>query len=267
MSVESGIGYNNLDGTVTPPAKAPDSSSHLTSGKLSYSQPSGRMLLILLGVAVLVLFLFSIICLALLVGVDSQMDDMQGTLDDLKKKSAKLDMVEAKMEGVQIMLEDMRKNVVLKMGGIERNVNSMSYLLEMQGLGIWCYRIVTQPQLSWTEAQISCLSQGGYLAEPMDEVAINFTTKHIFEYTNRMWLGANDVGVDGSWMWNMSRKAVEAANWAPTGPSLQGGDCLEIGNYPVGMWSGAPCDQPAGYVCQKTDLVCDETWLRGYRQL
>ena len=160
-------------------------------------------------------------------------------------------------------------NLTNKMTTLQNVITDLRSSGENQSetLGFWCYRVVKTPVLTWHQAQQACHDMGGYLAETSDELSVYFTTKHIFEHNSRMWLGATDLDQEGSWKWVTSGKSVESSNWAPGEPSNDGGvgDCMEIGFATDGQWNDRPCDSdPAGYVCQKDDVICDG-WLRGYR--
>ena len=122
------------------------------------------------------------------------------------------------------------------------------------------------PVLNWQEAQHACEAMGGYLAETSDDLSVFFTTKHIFQFKTRMWLGATDLGREGSWKWVKSGRPVNGANWAPNEPNNDGGagHCMEVGWDTHGEWNDRPCADRVAYICQRDDTVCDG-WLRGYK--
>jgi len=56
---------------------------------------------------------------------------------------------------------------------------------------------------TWKSAQSFCHGNGGYLAEPINEVENDFIKRHISRENNTkidLWLGGNDISEEAKWI-------------------------------------------------------------------
>ena len=70
--------------------------------------------------------------------------------------------------------------------------------------------------------------------------------------TNRVWLGGNDIDVEGTWIW-ITGEPFSYTNWNIGEPNNSGGeDCLEMRGGVESNWNDIPCSFTAmgGYVVE-----------------
>jgi hypothetical protein len=111
---------------------------------------------------------------------------------------------------------------------------------------------------SWEAARWDCRARGGVLAT-IEWVNVN---SWVYEQVRglgnpELWIGANDIEVEGSFYWaserNLSSMRISFLPWAPDQPDGgTDGNCLvfDVG----GGWSDFHCEEERGYICRVGDL-------------
>lgn len=91
---------------------------------------------------------------------------------------------------------------------------------------------------TWAQASDFCFDvYGGSLAtisnaEQNDTINAN-------SFTDRVWIGFNDIDVEGTFVWE-NGESVTFTNWSAGEPNNSGGeDCAEM--RPSGLWNDIPC--------------------------
>ncbi|XP_072020213.1 macrophage mannose receptor 1-like [Amphiura filiformis] len=157
-----------------------------------------------------------------------------------------------------------------------------------------CYLFSDTDYLSWPDAEEVCNKDGGNLASIQgveEQTYINARLKYLSEAT--MWIGANDLSVEGGWQWSsgdpfrylnwnpgtymlawegggtqVSMGQVEGdwqwssgdpfryLNWNPGEPNNYNGNehCTEV-FASNGKWNDDSCDTKMGYICKKTGYI------------
>ncbi|PFX30431.1 Macrophage mannose receptor 1 [Stylophora pistillata] len=118
-----------------------------------------------------------------------------------------------------------------------------------------CYRIVSDPQLSWENARDACrngLNMNGDLVTVNDQYEQAFLTTMLLGKNDNFWIGFNDKHVEGSFFWtdNSPRKFT---NWNANEPTGYGWnkDCVDMTPAgEAGRWGTAQCDQIKGFICE-----------------
>ncbi|ELU13525.1 hypothetical protein CAPTEDRAFT_227020 [Capitella teleta] len=88
---------------------------------------------------------------------------------------------------------------------------------------ISCYTFSTRPPLQWNRAKEVCSQDGGHLLatetdEEYDAVAHFLRGKP--EYHTRWWTGANDLAIEGLWIWDSVAPQMDTFNrWAKNRPN------------------------------------------------
>jgi len=112
------------------------------------------------------------------------------------------------------------------------------------------YQIVTtqaDPR-AWQDAQNACLARTAHLATvtSAEEQALLLPVLR-----SLTWLGAHDMGTEGSFEWATGEPFGYAA-WGggepDDGPGGGGADCLAVG--PSGAWEDDACNGGASYLCE-----------------
>ncbi|CAH3127383.1 unnamed protein product [Pocillopora meandrina] len=120
-----------------------------------------------------------------------------------------------------------------------------------------CYRIVSDPQLSWENARDVCrkglnANVNGDLVTVNDQYEQAFLTTMLLGKNDNFWIGFNDKHVEGSFFWtdNSPRKYT---NWNVNEPTGYGWnkDCVDMtSSGEAGRWGTAQCDQKKGFICE-----------------
>lgn len=113
-----------------------------------------------------------------------------------------------------------------------------------------CYRFVSQPALSWTNAAVDCSlwSAGrGHL------VAITSQEEDDFVRTfgaGSLWIGGSDAKMEGDWRW-LSQEVWFFQNFEVGRPDNI--DSLEhcLSKQESGLWNDLPCDVKLPYMCER----------------
>ena len=100
---------------------------------------------------------------------------------------------------------------------------------------------------------------GGVLAEPYDQLSMEYITSNVQTPGSYVWLGASDVRVEGSWVWETSGLPLSLSDtrWDMLEPNGGVGEnCLNIN--PDGTINDAVCASGLfEYICQKEQEECD----------
>ncbi len=107
------------------------------------------------------------------------------------------------------------------------------------------YRFVKH-LVDWNGAVAECAAMGGHLATVSSTAENDFIAS--YEYGD-MWLGANDIAVDGAFVW-ITGEPFSFMAWAAGEPNNAGGpeDCLQQ-RRGLG-WNDSNCAALFGYVCE-----------------
>merc|ERR1712136_694571 len=130
--------------------------------------------------------------------------------------------------------------------------------------GQGCFLFDLDNKMFWMEAQVHCEKMGGYLPENLDseleEILIEYTLLIGGGDTTDIWLGATDIGDEGTWIWIHSDTKVSEPFWKNGQPSC-GFDCncLALAISTIDEFSGwfdAHCDHnyERTVVCQKPSV-------------
>ncbi|KAK7456586.1 hypothetical protein BaRGS_00039312, partial [Batillaria attramentaria] len=122
-----------------------------------------------------------------------------------------------------------------------------------------CVRLDADSAAKWNDADChaACDTVGGHLVEiqSADENAfvLNFFQTHAHD-GDRMWIGLEDIAVEGEWVWSSNRDKAEYTNWSQGQPdsSQSWEDCVELSPYYGGRWNDIHCeDYKFPFTCQK----------------
>ncbi|XP_041118970.1 lymphocyte antigen 75-like [Polyodon spathula] len=114
----------------------------------------------------------------------------------------------------------------------------------------YCYQFNFQSSLSWKEARVSCLSQGG------DLLSVSNTTELLYilgkeGYPDYVWIGLNQLDLAGGWQWS-DDSPLAFVNWKQGMPSLS---ILKESSCGVmqseGRWESFSCESKLPYICKK----------------
>jgi len=122
----------------------------------------------------------------------------------------------------------------------------------IDGGHIGCFYFQSEEKkLNWVEAQGACEMLGGYLAEIKTEEQNNFVEsmaiiEESFSGVKSWWLGLNDMGHEGRWIWSHSSTDVEFTSWGPAHPNTATGnqnDCVAITLSEHFHWKDLSCSE------------------------
>lgn len=119
------------------------------------------------------------------------------------------------------------------------------------------YLIVTSP-VSWEAAQAYCSIAGYHLVTVDDAAEESFLeTQGYFRGLDNWWIGYNDRGIEGSWIWAYGWSSY--TNWAPGEPNNAaaepGEDCAEDSSYLAGAWNDLTCNSERPFICEREALA------------
>ena len=130
----------------------------------------------------------------------------------------------------------------------EFNVFSTGCLNGFESNGDHCYLLV-EDEVTYQEAVDACQAKFAILIEPrtaeLNEIAQSYAGE------DKLWIGANDIDTEGTWVWVSDREALDFTDWADNQPNDgdgNGQDCAAMqGN---GAWGDIQCTATRRYVCQ-----------------
>lgn len=109
---------------------------------------------------------------------------------------------------------------------------------------------------TYHEASEDCISQGGTLSTPQvgdENDALYDYVRKSFGSETEIWLGINDMAVEGRWV-DMTGRSITYKNWEteittqPDGGKLE--NCVALSAVAVGKWFDKRCRDQLPYVCQ-----------------
>ncbi|XP_032437383.1 lactose-binding lectin l-2-like [Xiphophorus hellerii] len=122
-----------------------------------------------------------------------------------------------------------------------------------------CYKYVAS-RMTWGEAEVHCLSEGGNLVSihSLDEHNfVNDLIKNFDPTRDFTWIGLTDVHKEGAWMWSDGSK-YEFSLWAPAEPNNVGGQehCGHTNLGPNYYWNDHLCSHKKALVCASRINCC-----------
>ncbi|KAF7247916.1 Tetranectin [Varanus komodoensis] len=109
---------------------------------------------------------------------------------------------------------------------------------------------------TYHEASEDCISQGGTLTTPVtgdENDALYDYARKILGPETEVWLGINDLAVEGKWV-DMTSSSISYKNWEteittqPDGGKQE--NCAALSGVAVGKWFDKKCRDPLPYTCQ-----------------
>ena len=101
--------------------------------------------------------------------------------------------------------------------------------------------LFTKSEKEFDDAESFCNEKGGFLYEPRNETILDKVLNH----TNHVgigafWLGVNDIGEEGSFVYACDETPITLKNWTTGEPNIFGNeeDCVNVFN---GFWHDLPC--------------------------
>uniref|UniRef100_A0A1I8NX15 C-type lectin domain-containing protein n=1 Tax=Stomoxys calcitrans TaxID=35570 RepID=A0A1I8NX15_STOCA len=71
-----------------------------------------------------------------------------------------------------------------------------------------------------------------------------------------LWLGGNDLGEEGRFVWASSGKKFAFSNWSKGNPdNHNNGDCINIWDVTDFEWNDAACNYTIGFICEEHPLL------------
>ncbi len=122
------------------------------------------------------------------------------------------------------------------------------------------YRLFTATSnLSWMDAEASCVSKGGHLASILSQADVEAAIAAA-DYKTNVWIGLNDRVTEGEYKWT-NGSPFSYTNWEggqPNGVGIDNGvaanDCTFFNHTTTGKWHDVGCDDPAYqtpyYLCE-----------------
>ncbi|XP_031148284.2 lactose-binding lectin l-2-like [Sander lucioperca] len=115
-----------------------------------------------------------------------------------------------------------------------------------------CYKYVAT-RLTWADAELHCVSQGGNLVSIHSLEEENFIKSLIKNFDHAQgftWIGLSDIHKEGSWMWSDGCK-VDYVYWDAGEPNNSGGneDCVHNNHDRNLKWNDRPCSVTIPSVC------------------
>ncbi|XP_077864804.1 low affinity immunoglobulin epsilon Fc receptor-like [Saccoglossus kowalevskii] len=111
-----------------------------------------------------------------------------------------------------------------------------------------CYRVFSNPQISWFSANEYCQDRGYVLMDITDSDENTFSNS--LGSNGYQWIGA--YFVDGNWKWqgSITSSPVTYENWGPS--SINGDEyCGQLHSTDNPTWGTAMCINNYGFVCER----------------
>ena len=125
-----------------------------------------------------------------------------------------------------------------------------------------CYLFEEHEPNSWNRAKEKCKMVGGSLVEienqeEQDAIQNHMNTLGLQDMS--FWIGLNDIGQEGSWVWEESQRLAKAGftNWVEGEPDEYYGneDCAVLnkirGGWNPAQWSDVQCSHHHHSLCEK----------------
>ncbi|KAK3803132.1 hypothetical protein RRG08_060104 [Elysia crispata] len=121
-----------------------------------------------------------------------------------------------------------------------------------------CFNLY-EDAISWDDARDDCISEGSYLVEPKTELLARALEKYSTETSKitLMWLGAQDIDTEGSFIWDHSRQLLvnTYTDWT-TGEPNNMKDMEHVVVWRRNKrWNDAPRNSSAAYMCEREFFV------------
>uniref|UniRef100_H3A816 C-type mannose receptor 2 n=1 Tax=Latimeria chalumnae TaxID=7897 RepID=H3A816_LATCH len=114
-----------------------------------------------------------------------------------------------------------------------------------------CYQFNFKATLSWTEARTSCQQQNADLLSITEIHEQTYINGLITGYSSTLWIGLNDLDVNGGWQWSDS-SPLKYLNWEAEQPdNFQEENCGVIRTESQGQWQNKDCGIALPYICKK----------------
>ncbi|KAF6023191.1 hypothetical protein EB796_018500 [Bugula neritina] len=120
-----------------------------------------------------------------------------------------------------------------------------------------CYKMVSDNEKSWSDAQKACREDGAKLvsiSDSQEQAFLNAHTSVIY------WIGLRSSGHSSVWKWEDFGEPVNYRNFmrSSTHRADQSRNCALMMGTPgrnKGQWSAGVCDAKFGYICEKLGTV------------
>ena len=105
------------------------------------------------------------------------------------------------------------------------------------------------------DAQSFCTAQGGFLYEVMDNrVLIDVVIHAQKQGLGEIWLGINDINVEGTFVFDTSGSQANVLSWDTGAPSLDGDeDCVQVDSN--ARFNDISCDLERSVVCERKYIL------------
>ncbi|XP_030649161.1 C-type mannose receptor 2 [Chanos chanos] len=114
-----------------------------------------------------------------------------------------------------------------------------------------CYQFNFQATLSWSEARRSCQQQGADLLSITEVQEQSYINGLLTGYTASLWMGLNDLDLNGGWQWSDS-SPLKYLNWEAGQPNHEEEEnCAVIRTETSGRWQNRDCSIAMPYICKK----------------
>ncbi|KAI9548647.1 hypothetical protein NQZ68_007515 [Dissostichus eleginoides] len=114
-----------------------------------------------------------------------------------------------------------------------------------------CYKYIST-RLTWADAELHCVSQGGNLVSLNSQGEENFVKTLIKNFDpaeGYTWIGLSDVHKEGRWMWS-DGSAVNFVSWTSGEPNnRRNEDCVNINSGSDHKWNDKTCSDTIPSVC------------------
>ncbi len=102
--------------------------------------------------------------------------------------------------------------------------------------------------MNWTLARDYCVAQGARLANIANSTQ-NLSLQTVIPAGGSAWIGANDIAVEGSWVW-LNEGQLVYSNWRSGEPNNSGNeDCARFREWD-GLWNDWKCGNKSSFVCE-----------------
>ena len=116
-----------------------------------------------------------------------------------------------------------------------------------------CY-FFSSNTLTWSEALSTCKSENSYMVELNYASEIQYVGSHHSFQGHPFWVGANDRGTEGTFIWQKSLNKVNADYWRPGEPNnVHNEDCVMMypGATSFRILNDFDCMAKAKFVCER----------------
>uniref|UniRef100_T1PK09 Lectin C-type protein n=1 Tax=Musca domestica TaxID=7370 RepID=T1PK09_MUSDO len=120
--------------------------------------------------------------------------------------------------------------------------------------------IEEEQKYNWFEAWEECAMRN------MTLIAIDTAEKNTivdkvlrnrFEKCPNLWLGGNDLGLEGKFVWSSTGKRFEFSNWSKGQPDNYKSNehCVHYYTITDFEWNDAPCTSKIGFICEENRFL------------